>query len=337
MLMLRRLLPLAALAGVFLLPAARPQTAAVHPAPVASPAPAESGKPTLLSGIQPGADLRIIAYGDMRFTNPANQTDTNPRVRQWLAGRIGEEKPDVLLLSGDMPFYGSNPADWERYRQETASWTRERLRVYPTLGNHELMSNERKGLENYFAAYPELQENRYYSVLLGSVYLITLDSTQKIEEGSPQFEWLDAQLAHLPPQVDFVILLQHMPLMADVQSQFIANLPSNEDWALKSYLEEKAASSRARFIVVSGHIHNYERFYHAGITYLVSGGGGARPYPVLVRGPQDKYQDEAYPNFNYIVLELHGKRIAATMYRVADPEAAQLSVEAKDRFVIEGK
>ena len=27
----------------------------------------------------------------------------------------GEEKPDLLLLTGDMPFHGSDPADWKVY------------------------------------------------------------------------------------------------------------------------------------------------------------------------------------------------------------------------------
>ena len=32
--------------------------------------------------------LTLIAYGDQRFTDPANMRRTNPRIRQWLVGQI---------------------------------------------------------------------------------------------------------------------------------------------------------------------------------------------------------------------------------------------------------
>jgi acid phosphatase type 7 len=304
-----------------------PQTTATPPAPAAD------GKPTfVVPEIKPDAPLKIVAYGDMRFTDPANVSDTNPRVRKWLAEKVGAEKPDLLFLSGDMPLYGSDPADWRVYQQETASWKENHLRVYPTIGNHEMMNGGH--LEHYFAAYPQIDNHRYYSVLAGSVELIALNSVAKIDRASPQFAWLDAQLANIPPQVRFIFFLLHMPLMDDVQSQVVVSLPSPEMWDLRTYLEEKAAHSRARFITVSGHIHNYERFQHGGITYLISGGGGARPYPVMVRGPQDLYKDPGFPNFHYIVFTLKEKRMDATMYRVADPAAPTMSVEVKDRFAL---
>jgi acid phosphatase type 7 len=304
----------------------------------ASVDPLPDGKPTIvIPEISASADLKIIAYGDMRFTKESNVTDTNPHVRKWLAEKVGSEKPDLLFLSGDMPMTGANPWDWKDYSRETASWTQNKLRVFPTLGNHEAMEGLAAGLKNYFEAYPELKEHRYYSVLAGSVELIAIDTLQKTKPGSPQFAWLQAQLANIPPQVNFVFFLLHMPLMADVQSQVVVNLPSPEMFELRTFLEEKAAISRARFIAVSGHIHNYERFQHGHITYLVSGGGGARPYPILVRGPQDLYQDDSYPNFHYITLMVHGKRLDATMYRVADPTADQMTVEVKDRFALEAK
>ena len=70
-----------------------------------------------------------------------------------------------------------------------------------------------------------------------------------------------------------------MPWMADLQSQIAANLPGPNEVALRELLESEAPKSRAKFIVVNGHIHNYERFERKGITYLISGGGGAKPYP----------------------------------------------------------
>ena len=126
----------------------------------------------------------------MRFTDPSNTSDTQPGVRKWLAQKVAEEKPDILLLTGDMPFHGSDPADWKVYSQETAAWTQERLRIYPTIGNHEGLPDPGKGITNYFAAYPQIENHSYYSVQLGNVYLITLDSSTFMGAGWPQHRWL---------------------------------------------------------------------------------------------------------------------------------------------------
>jgi hypothetical protein len=302
-----------------------------------------SGKPTfVVDEFKPGDPLKIVAYGDMRFTDPSNTTDTKPRVRKWLAERIAEEKPDALLVSGDIPFHGSEQADWDVYRRETAGWTAARLRVYPTLGNHEYMTNYSMGRANYFAEYPWLGNRRWYSVLIGNVYLISIDSNggpgdRAFNAGMPERVWLESQMDHLPAQADFVFILTHMPLLNDIQSEVIADLPTAQEITLRRYLEAQAPKCRAKLVVVSGHVHNYERFEHAGISYIVSGGGGASPYPVYARSPEDLYQDKGYPNFNYVVLMVRGKRIDATMYRVADPKAATLATEVKERFTLTAK
>jgi hypothetical protein len=137
----------------------------------------EDGAPTFtVSDLPVGRPLRVVVYGDMRFTNPSNTSDTHPGVRKWLVQKVGEERPDILLLTGDMPFHGSDPADWKIYSQETAVWTQERLRIYPTIGNHEGLPDPISGLRNYFAAYPQIENHDYYSVQLGNIYLITLDT-----------------------------------------------------------------------------------------------------------------------------------------------------------------
>lgn len=296
----------------------------------------------LVREIRPGDNLKIVVYGDMRFTKPSNTSDTNPRVRKWLVDRIAQERPDALFVSGDIPFQGGKKADWDVYRSETAPWVAAHLRVYPAIGNHEVRPKQKPGLANYFAQFPELQNKRWYAVKLGSVYLITLDSNSHntgiaFDPGSPQRTWLDAQLAGLPPEVNFVFVMLHMPLINDVQSEMIVDIPEPSEVKLRGLLEAAAARSHAKFIVVSGHIHNYERFEHNGVSYIVSGGGGAKPYPVYFRNPEDLYQGREYPNFNYIVLHTHGKEADAKMYRVKDPKAPTLDVEVKDTFTLRAK
>jgi hypothetical protein len=237
-----------------------------------------------------------------------------------------------MLITGDIPFHGSDPRDWAVFEKEASSWARD-ARVYPTIGNHELRLDWIPGRRNWSAAFPQLKGNGFYSVLLGNVFIVNLNSTEPIWPSGDQAEWLRAQLAHIPEQADFVILQMHIPLIADAQSEFIANIPAPESVALRRYLEARALTSRQKFIAVYGHIHNYERFEFNGITHIISGGGGAAPYPVFVRGPQDKYRDPGFPVFNYVILTIHGKRAEGTMYKIADPNAAEYSVVAKDHFI----
>ncbi len=298
----------------------------------------QDSRPTFtVSDLPVGRPLRVIVYGDMRFTDPSNTSDTQPGVRKWLAQKVGEEKPDILLLTGDMPFHGSSADDWKVYFQETALWTQERLRIYPTIGNHEGLPDPRAGLKNYFAAYPQIDNHRWYSVQMGNIYLITLDSTNFLSAGWVQRRWLESQLAHLPSSVDFVFFLFHIPLVSDLQTAFMLGIPDHDTLALRHYLEAQAAASHAKFVVFNGHIHNYERFETNGITHVITGGGGARPYPVFIRGDQDLYRARTYPNFHYLVITLQGKHADVKMYRVVDPDAAQKSVEVKDTFTLDAK
>jgi len=243
-----------------------------------------------------------------------------------------------MLVTGDIPFHGSDASDWQRFRIEAASWWQQNLRVFPTVGNHEVIPSATSGYANYFAAFPQLHGYHIYSVLLGNVYIMALDSSERVWPNSYQAEWVRQQLDHLPPQVDFVFFLVHVPLMADVQTEFIANTPSPDLVALRTYLESRAATLHAKFIVVNGHIHNYERFEQNGITHIISGGGGAKPYPIYIAGDQDLYRDHlAAPNFNYVILTIHGTHADARMYRVIDPSAPQLPVKLSDSFSLDAR
>jgi 3',5'-cyclic AMP phosphodiesterase CpdA len=281
--------------------------------------------------------LRIIAYGDMRFTDPRETSATNPKVRRWLVDQIAAEKPDAVLLSGDVPWHGGQASDYDEYRLETKIWRDAHLHIYPALGNHEFAHapSKQQALENWWNAFPELRGRRWYSVMLGSsVYVLNLDSNSSLLPGSEQIAWMQSQLAGLPATVRFVFFNLHHPPVVDVQPNGNAshNGRPNER-ALAEILAKAPEKSRVRFVVIAGHIHNYERFSQDGIVYLVSGGGGAKPRPI-VRGPADLYQDPGFPNYHYVRFVLEGETLHGTMVRLADPDAAHPVWQEKDHFVI---
>ncbi len=298
---------------------------------------------------QPGPTFRVaenqlqlpvtfITYGDQRFTDPANVTATDPRVRQYLVQRIAAEKPDAVVLNGDVPLAGSVNNDYEVFKSETKAWRDAHLLVLPALGNHEFSGRDpQQCLDNWWRTFPELQNRRWYSTQLGPrIYIIALDSDTSLLPGSDQAKWLAAQIEGLEAS-DFVVISMHHPPMADIQTHFVVDHnPRPNEIALRDYLSRVAAQSHARFIVSAGHIHNYERLLKDGVIYLVSGGGGATPYYVE-RTPSDLYQSASFPNYHYVKFVLDQDRLRATMYRVSDPGASTLMIQAKDSFEIVAK
>jgi Calcineurin-like phosphoesterase len=281
-----------------------------------------------------GQPLHMVAYGDMRFTNPARTTGTNPRVRKWLVERIARERPSVILLTGDMPYVGARTADWRVYESETTPWRNIRALVLPTLGNHETYGNIEQGIANYLNAYPQIHGHLYYSALLGSVEVISLDCTGVITKSSVQGIWFANQLDQVPSQVDFVLILFHYPLVADWQSQIFARMPDKASLIVRDILEAHLPTLRAKVVVFNGHIHNYERFERSGVEYIVSGGGGAEPYPILFRGSEDLYKDRGFPVYHYLTVDVANHQLHAVMWKVTDPDAPNLTVEAKDQFTL---
>ena len=164
---------------------------------------------------------------------------------------------------------------------------------------------------------------------------IALDTDAPLTPGGAQRQWLERQLAGLGREEKLVMLFLHHPPLDDPQPGQAAshNVRPNEA-ALGEYLEGVAPTLHAKIMVVAGHVHNYEHFERGGVTYLVSGGGGAKPYTVE-RSVDDLYKGTEFPNFHYLRFELAGDRLVAHMMRLEDWEAdAPHQWVERDRFEI---
>jgi hypothetical protein len=145
------------------------------------------------------------------------------------------------------------------------------------------------------------------------------------------------QLAGMAPTVDFVLINLHHPPVADIQQHIeVDHNPRPNEIALRDFLSQTAPSFHASIVVVAGHIHNYERAQVDGVTYLVSGGGGAHPY-FVERTKPDLYTDPNFPIFHYVKFVLDGKELKATMYKAEDPTATEITWQEKDHFTIAKK
>ena len=260
--------------------------------------------------------FRFVAYGDTRFTDPANTKDANPEVRQQLIRAIAKAHPDFITFGGDIAFNGDNASDWKEYDQETAVWRERRIPVYPALGNHDLHGDLNVALRNYFTRFPILQQNRFYAVHTEKTLMLTLDSALDETTGT-QGEWLQQQLAHLQAGIDFVFIVLHHPpytSSSDAKTFGGGHSARSPEQKLAAFLEEQQQKLRARIVVFAGHVHNYERHAHGGVTYFVSGGGGAHAYPIT-RATDDLFQSKEV-NYHYLLVEVKRGKLKATMNRL---------------------
>jgi hypothetical protein len=283
-----------------------------------------------------GAVVKFVVYGDTRFTR--REEVVNAFARRTLVSRIAHENPAAILIGGDLVYEGSNPQDYETYQSETTEWSNGKIPVFPALGNHEFRGcaeDVSPCLENWWKAFAplKLRPHRWYSVTIAaSLLAVILDSDAPLKPHSEQRIWLERQITGADRSIKFILILLHYP---PVRDPFYPRALDEKQVA--TLLSRKAGSLHAQVVVVGSHVHNYERYRRDGVTYLVSGGGGAKPVPAArMFGELSRLTTSV--NFHYLRFTLENDRLTGTMVRLdaaADPSADPWS--EPDRFEIAAK
>lgn len=266
--------------------------------------------------LQVSTPFHFVAYGDSRFHDPRDTEAANPPVRQALVQAIAQADPAFIFFTGDIVYNGYDKDDWKVFDSETAVWREKKIPVFPVLGNHDLHGSENIALSNYFQRFPELKNSLYYSVRAANTLVLALDSSQD-ETSGLQGKWLNQKLDHIPGDVDFVfIVLHHPPYTSSSDAKLFGGGHSArpQEKELAKMLEARQQNQRARIVVFSGHVHNYERHEHGGVTYFVSGGAGAHAYPIA-RAKDDPFQSKEV-NYHYIAVEVDRGSLKITMHRL---------------------
>ncbi len=261
-------------------------------------------------------EFSFVAFGDTRFHDPSDTQPANPAIRKALVAAIDQVHPAFVSIGGDIVYSGDNANDWAVWDAETKAWRDHSIPVYPALGNHDLKGDQNIALGNYFARFPQLENSLFYSVRIGNSLMLILDSALDEATGS-QGDWLGEQLDSLPSGVDFVFLVFHHPPYSSSSDEKIyggGHSARAPEQALAKMLEAKQQHLHARLIVFSGHVHNYERHEHNGVTYFVTGGGGARPY-IIPRAPDDLYKDPGV-NYHYLLAQVRANSVEITMNKL---------------------
>jgi len=287
--------------------------------------------------LQMSTPFHFVAYGDSRFHDPKDTEAANPPARQALVQAIAQANPAFISFGGDIVYNGYDKDDWRVFDTETAVWREKKIPVYPALGNHDLHGSENIALSNYFQRFPDLKNSRHYSVRAANTLVLALDSSQD-ETSGPQGKWLNQKLDHLPVDVDFVfIVLHHPPYTSSSDAKMYGGGHSArpQEKELARMLEGRQQNQRARIVVFSGHVHNYERHEHGGVTYFVTGGAGAHAYPIE-RAKDDPFQSKEV-NYHYIAVDVDRGSLKITMRRLdltngtavwTEPDSVVISVPA---------
>ena len=284
------------------------------------------------------APFRFVAYGDTRFHDPKDFDAANPPVRVALVQAVAETNPAFICFTGDIVYNGYDTDDWKVFDTETSIWREKKIPVYPALGNHDLHGDEKVALGNYSQRFPDLKNSRYYSVRAANTLLLVLDSSLDELTGT-QGQWLTDQLDHVPAEVNFVFIMDHHPpytSSSDEKKFGGGHSARGTEQALAKILEARQSSARYRMIFFSGHVHNYERHEHGGITYFVSGGGAAHAYPIE-RAPGDPFQSKEI-NYHYLQVEVDQQEVKINMNRLdlstgkpvwTQPDSVKIAAPAK--------
>ena len=260
--------------------------------------------------------FRFVAFGDTRFTHSSSSRVANSEIRQAIVRAIAKIKPSFISIGGDIVYRGDDANDWAVWDSETSAWREEKITIYPALGSHDLHGNEATALSNYFKRFPDISGSRYYSVRLANCLMLVLDSSLGETKGS-QGAWINQKLQSLPGDVAFVLIVLHHPAYtssSDEERYGGGHSARSDEKEFATVLEEHQLHTRARFVVFSGHVHNYERHQHGGVTYFVTGGGGAHAYPIE-RSRSDLFQSTTV-NYHYLLAEVSAESMKITMNRV---------------------
>jgi len=314
--------------------------------------------------------FKFVAYGDMRFAEHqsyAGKVIADAKARQQVIDQIGNEAPAFLVSTGDFVFRGFHAEDWTYFDRAIKPLRDRGTQIFPAIGNHEvgpfpnlwgpaaLKGIERlpqrliasRGLDNYYKEFPNIFHKPWYSVRYANCYFLILDSELADGESNAasaqeqaQDQWIRTQLDSIPPDVDYVFVALHRPPYTALTDA--VHKPRPMQIALSKLVEARQQNSRAHIIVIAGHVHNYERYQHNGVAYIVSGGGGAAPVK-FTRAADDLYpqnplfgkNDPANEDqYHYCVFTVDHSKLSFQMMKLVS-KANGASFEARDSFAMD--
>ena len=221
------------------------------------------------AALQVAADPVLVGAGDI--ADCATTTDE-------AAAALLDAIDGTVFTAGDNAYPLGRTQDFTNCYEPT--WGRHKARTRPSPGNHDYISPGAAPYYSYFGAHAGPSGQGYYSYNLGAWHIVSLNSNIAVFAGSPQEQWLRADLA--ANQTLCTLAYFHHPRFSS--GQHGDQLFMRDIW--------QALYEFGVDVVVSGHDHNYEQFHRQnpdgmldanGIREFVVGTGGTtlRPFAAI--------------------------------------------------------
>ncbi|MGE5277185.1 MAG: metallophosphoesterase family protein [Acidobacteriota bacterium] len=250
---------------------------------------------------------RFAVVGDLQRTSRAEiWRESNGGERERIVRQVASERPDFLVLLGDLVFRGSSRRDWRQFDALMAPIREAGIPILPILGNHEYWISRRGALANYFASFPHLTGRGWYSAAYGPLGLIFLDSNRRFLSAlrwREQVAWYERELEEFEDdraRKGVLVFVHHPPYTN-------STVTSDEAHVQREFVPAFQRASKT-LAMLSGHVHSYERFARAGKTFLVAGGGGG-PRVRLATDRRRRHADDLFcgpplRHFHFLLLAL---------------------------------
>jgi len=270
----------------------------------------------VLAAIQPLRSVQASA-GDPVLMAAGDVADCNTPYDEATAQLINEEPSATVAMLGD----GVYPTgDLNTYNQcYGPSWGQFRNRTRPTPGNHDYAVGTKRqsapGYFGYFGAAAGDPSQGYFSYDLGGWHIVSLNANCQApgagcSPGSAQLQWLQSDLAAHPTQC--LAAYWHQSRFFSMENHGTEAGPSS-DTSMSPIWD--ILQAHGADVVVSAHIHFYERFPRqnsvgnldpAGIREFIVGTGGGHPdtFDPAHIDPHSEFRKDG--TFGVLKLTLHG-------------------------------
>jgi len=223
--------------------------------------------------------LTLGAFGDS-----GGVKDPNPQGK-LAAALVGDKSLQALYHLGDVVYFEGADAEYGPQFFEPYAYVN--VPIFAIPGNHDCEGGQFDSFVKYFCAPkvslpPEWEEygrttmdqpNPYWTLRAPQVTVIGLATNLPSggEVDSTQAEWLAEELKAAPAGVPLIVALHHPPYSVDDHHGGSARMGTVIDTAA-------AAAGRWPDLVLSGHVHDYQRFTRTvdgkTVVYVVAGAGG---------------------------------------------------------------
>jgi len=236
---------------------------------------------TVFFSFQPAFAFSFAVFGD---------NHGNLRMLSDIFSRIKADKSiEFAVNTGDFVNDGSA----EEYKAYADFVSREGVRVYNVMGNHDACRGAYRSFAKYFG--PD-----YYSFDRGNAHFIVLDNSFRGTFDKKQFDFLESELKANRNKVLFVFF--HKPNFdpSNVYSDYVMS-----ERQMSEKMTGLFEKYRVRY-VFTGHIHAYLKAERNGVVYIVTGGsGGVLHLPAMMGG-----------FYHYIKVTVDGDRVKDEVMRL---------------------